>query len=242
MGIALHHRQHVVHVSSAAQRGEDLAARHAIAALGGHRHGAEARSGTRRLALGERLGMDDAAADHSLPQVRPGFGEMSGHGPVWIQLAPALAGQQCLGDRAGEQRSGGVHVERQRRGGAMPTHLLGHERVAHEVGTQPAGLGGHAQAQEPGIGQVGPVLVREAGIAVVLGCALGKRRPQLGHPGHELGSLGRQHLFIHHSHHSCRKSRSRHCRSACRSRRRQACGSPSRHPRPPPPGHSRPAQ
>ena len=81
----------------------------------------------------------------------------------------------------------------------MPTHLLGHERVAHEIGTQPAGLFGHAQAQEPRIGQIGPVLMREAGIAVVGGRTLGKRRPQLGHLGHKLGSLGRQHLFIHHS-------------------------------------------
>ncbi|MYB80838.1 MAG: hypothetical protein F4X53_04330 [Acidimicrobiales bacterium] len=111
-------------MSSTAQRSEDLAARHAIAALGGHRHGAEARSGTRRLALGERLGMNDGALSHAFPQVRAGLGKVRGHGPVGIQLASALAGQQRVGDRAREQRRGRVHVERQCRGGAVPTHLL----------------------------------------------------------------------------------------------------------------------
>ena len=62
----------------------------------------------------------------------------------------------------------------------MTTQLLGAQGVADEVAAESAVGLGDAHGQEPGFGQVGPVLVRARGVAVVAGGAFGEGRAERG--------------------------------------------------------------
>jgi hypothetical protein len=67
-----------------------------------------------------------------------------------------------------------VHVERQRRGGAALSQLLGGERPAQQPDATAAELGRDVEAVEAGLAQGGVVLDRVAGVAIVLGGARGE--------------------------------------------------------------------
>jgi hypothetical protein len=166
-----------VDVGRVAERGEDLLAADQEAAVDGLRDRGDPGGGAPAQPLAERLAVQQPALDHAVEQDLAAL----------VEQVEVVAGEaELVGDRAGEQARRGVHVERERRGTAVAAELLGDEGVGDEVGPEPAEAFGHAQPVEAGSAQIGEVLVRERGVAVVLRGPRLERRPELGHAADEL--------------------------------------------------------
>ena len=84
-----------------------------------------------------------------------------------------------VGDLAGPQHGGVVHVERQGGGTAVATDLRRHANVVRVGGTESAVLLGHAEREESAVTQVRVVLEREDGIAIYVEGTCGEGRAEL---------------------------------------------------------------
>ena len=180
--------QHAVGVGRPRQRREDLLAADEVAVVDPGRDGAPgrlARGG--RATFGKGLRVDLALPDDALVVDRA----------VALVVLPLLARHvERIGDHAAPQARRHVHVEAQRRRAAMPAHLGRDHHIGAEVGAVATVAAGHADAEQPGLAQVGVVVEREARLAIVLrGTGREAFAPEFGHLGDQAALLhGEQRL------------------------------------------------
>ena len=180
--VAGHPGDDVVDVRRLRQRGEDLAPGDQIAAVDRLRQGGDALGRAGCVALAERLGVECAAVDDALVQ-QP---------PAGVERGAFVGGpRQVVGDLTGEQHRDAVHVEGQRGRGCVTTELVAHPAVVGEARPETTPRRRDAQREEPGLAEVGEVVVREARLAVVAFGSLGEHGAELGGRGDERPAVGR---------------------------------------------------
>ena len=162
-------------VRRARERDEELAPRHAVAALDPPRLGAEAppadaegRVGLSLLhRLAVRLAVEHALLHHLAELLRP-----------QALVAGALLRQHIVAVRhlAHQHHGEAVHVVGERRGGVAARELLGDQAIGLEIRPEPAMRRRHAERQQPRVAQVVIVLEGKGRLAIQCG---GARRKAL---------------------------------------------------------------
>ncbi len=137
-----------------------LAAIHEPAPVNLHRRRVEGRLARRRRAVGlrERLGEDVTFLDD--PRINRGAARL-------VVRPLAVTHGQVVGQLAGPEHGGRMHVEGKRRGAAPAPELGGNAGVGTEVSTEPAIALVDGEAEEARFAQIGIVLVREPRFLVV---------------------------------------------------------------------------
>ncbi len=112
--------------------------------------------------------------------------------PASVERGAFFGGpRQVVGDLTGEQHRHAVHVVRERGRGRVTTELVAHPAVVGEARPETTPRRWDAQREEPGLAEVGEVVVREARLPVVAFGSLGEHGSELGGRRDERPAIGR---------------------------------------------------